>query len=163
MLRPLCRNSRTRSGCNAALGLPRTLPCALARFTPAWTRSDYLIRSCLAIAARIARTASLNAPLNAGTPHGRKTIQRRRTIAAGDAVGFPGRPRERIDPGITAESLSAIPSAHWHTCNWAERSFCREIWPRQRLLTRISSTSGKKPILTSRSSSKPKAEYAGLR
>src|ERR1035438_7979210 len=68
----------------------------------------------------------------------------------------PKPPRNSRRFSITAASWPPIPSAHWHTCNLAERSPCRAIRPRQRLPTRISSPFGKTPTPTFRSSSRPK-------
>src|ERR1035441_8816196 len=62
---------------------------------------------------------------------------------------------------ITAGSWSAILLARWRTYNWAERSLCREIRPRQGLPTRISSLSGKTPTPISRSLSKPRRNTPG--
>jgi len=47
-------------------------------------------------------------------------------------------------------------SEHLRTWNWAERSLCREIRSRQRLLIKSFSPSGKMPIVTSQSSGKPR-------
>jgi hypothetical protein len=69
-------------------------------------------------------------------------------------------PRTSRRFSITAGSWSAIPSVHC-TCNSAERSLWREIGPRPRLRTRISSRSGKTPTPKSSSSGKPRRNTPG--
>src|ERR1017187_3230163 len=73
----------------------------------------------------------------------------------------PKPPRNSRRFSITAASWPPIPSAHWHTCNWAEHSPCRATRSRQRPPTRLSSPFGKTPTPTSRSSSKPRRNSPG--
>src|ERR1022692_4310643 len=73
----------------------------------------------------------------------------------------PKPPRNSRRFSITAASWPPIPSAHWHTCNWAEHSPCRATRSRQRPPTRLSSPFGKTPTPTSRSSSKPNRNTPG--
>src|ERR1019366_764039 len=122
-LRPLSRSARTRSGRTAALGRPRTFPCALARLRPACTRSESRMRSCLAMAAKIASTASRNAvypkvkrspawepyfgrsparPKKKGAPKTRPSVERR--------VGGPALSCKNITVGV--ELRAGLPSCH---------------------------------------------------
>src|ERR1019366_3976229 len=78
-------------------------------------------------------------------------------------TGAPKPPRNFRRFSIAAGSWSAIPSALWRACNWAERSPWREIGRGQRLPTRISSPFGKTPTPTSRSSSKRNRNTPGCR
>src|SRR5215467_14898859 len=76
--------------------------------------------------------------------------------------GGPRKRRQSSKKSWTiAASFLAIQSVRWCTCNSAGQSVHPGIRPRLKVRTRTSSLSGKKPTLTSPSSSKPKPSTQG--